>query len=308
MMNRATWHDAYDSQMSLWQWYRTTSGAGWMRHNYGINARPLSPQTRDLLARLYNAEAQKVLVADPYFVSSEMVDVIDAASESFAPEAILPTDFLTSHGFVWYERPFEIVDRFDEEFLLRGFSWCPILTGDVPDSMLTPDNASDQGMALTIYADHEASSIGFFPAHLTPWWYGMEFDGNEVDENDRPTGALWWWRIAQTTLRLMQQKIAVQHLERPGRATRRAGQRSGWDPEGEREILVVRLRRERGEAHEPSGEEAGYSHRFIVGGHWRNQWYPSGNVHRQIWISPYVKGPDDKPLVVKPSRAFTWDR
>jgi hypothetical protein len=276
-----------------------------LREGYRENARPLSSQTRTLIARLYEAEIPKVLVADPYFVSSEMTDVIEAASAGFQPEPLLPTDFITTHGFVWYERPFLIPDRFDEPFLLRGFSWCPILTGDVPSGELTDANATDRGMAVTIYADHGQPSIGFAPAHLTPWWYGMTFDGNEVDENEKPTGALWWWKIAQTTLRLMQQKIAHRQSERPDRPTRRNGQRCGFN---EREVLVVRLRRESGD-HEPGeGDGANYSHRFIVGGHWRNQWYPKGRVHRQIWISPYVKGPDDKPLVVKPKRAFTWDR
>jgi hypothetical protein len=54
--------------------------------------------------------------------------------------------------------------------------------------------------------------------------------------------------------------------------------------------------------------EANYSHRFIVSGHWRNQWYASGQVHRQIWISPYVKGPEDQPLVVRPRRVFSLVR
>ena len=43
-----------------------------------------------------------------------------------------------------------------------------------------------------------------------------------------------------------------------------------------------------------------YDHRFIVSGHWREQ--PCGPNHgerRRKWIAPYVKGPRDKPLVVK---------
>ena len=43
-----------------------------------------------------------------------------------------------------------------------------------------------------------------------------------------------------------------------------------------------------------------YDHRFIVSGHWREQ--PCGPNHgerRRQWIAPYVKGPRDKPLVLK---------
>jgi hypothetical protein len=35
----------------------------------------------------------------------------------------------------------------------------------------------------------------------------------------------------------------------------------------------------------------------VVRGHWRNQWYPSLNARRPLWIAPYLKGPDDAPLL-----------
>jgi len=41
---------------------------------------------------------------------------------------------------------------------------------------------------------------------------------------------------------------------------------------------------------------------------WHDQWYPSEQIHRQIWISPYVKGPEDKPLIVRPRRVYQWER
>lgn len=44
----------------------------------------------------------------------------------------------------------------------------------------------------------------------------------------------------------------------------------------------------------------GYSHRFIVRGFWRDQAYgPGHSLRRRQWIPPYVKGPADKPLIVK---------
>lgn len=39
-----------------------------------------------------------------------------------------------------------------------------------------------------------------------------------------------------------------------------------------------------------------YSVRWLVRGHHRAQWYPSSKSHRVIYIAPYVKGPEDKPL------------
>ena len=42
-----------------------------------------------------------------------------------------------------------------------------------------------------------------------------------------------------------------------------------------------------------------YSHRWQVSGHYRNQYYPSTGEYKRIMIKPYVKGPKDKPLIVK---------
>ncbi|KKF03805.1 hypothetical protein [Mycolicibacterium obuense] len=39
-----------------------------------------------------------------------------------------------------------------------------------------------------------------------------------------------------------------------------------------------------------------YSHRWVVRGHWRRQWYPSQNRHIPIWITEYIAGPQDMPI------------
>lgn len=51
--------------------------------------------------------------------------------------------------------------------------------------------------------------------------------------------------------------------------------------------------------HESHGdtEEGGHlTARHIVRGHWRNQWYPSRDVHKPLWIEAYIKGPEGTPL------------
>lgn len=37
-------------------------------------------------------------------------------------------------------------------------------------------------------------------------------------------------------------------------------------------------------------------HRWVVSGHWRNQWYPKRGLHRPKWIPGHVKGPEGAPL------------
>lgn len=45
-----------------------------------------------------------------------------------------------------------------------------------------------------------------------------------------------------------------------------------------------------------------WQRRWMVRGHWRLQPYgPQKSLRKPIWIDPYVKGPEDKPLDVRPT-------
>lgn len=47
------------------------------------------------------------------------------------------------------------------------------------------------------------------------------------------------------------------------------------------------------------GEPVLWSHRWVVDGHWRRQYYPSTNSHDWVYIDSYVKGPEEAPLMLK---------
>ena len=72
-------------------------------------------------------------------------------------------------------------------------------------------------------------------------------------------------------------------------------------------VRVIELRRPK-----HSGSDAGesgrtYAHRWITRGHWRQQWYPSREVHRPVWIAPHVKGPEDAPMIGG-EKVYAWKR
>lgn len=70
-------------------------------------------------------------------------------------------------------------------------------------------------------------------------------------------------------------------------------------------ITVITLRRPKAPAEEGAEpRETNWTHRWLVRGFWRNQWFPSISVHRRIWINPFVKGPGDLPLRISHHRAF----
>ncbi len=65
-------------------------------------------------------------------------------------------------------------------------------------------------------------------------------------------------------------------------------------------IVRAQLRRvHRSKGARPDETDIEWSHRWLVSGHWRNQWYSKNQTHRLKWIAAHVKGPDDMPLVVK---------
>lgn len=69
-------------------------------------------------------------------------------------------------------------------------------------------------------------------------------------------------------------------------------------------VNVIRLRAEQSSPPNSSSpavnagdpKSVGWKNRWIVRGHYRNQWFGRTKDHKTIWIPPYVKGPDDKPI------------
>lgn len=104
-------------------------------------------------------------------------------------------------------------------------------------------------------------------------------------------------RLLSTFWALASQKIVIETRERPysRQVLRQAERKNVVLPD----IRVIRLREPT--AHGAGVRESGveYSHRWIVGAHWRQQWYAKSQQHRPVLIEPYIKGPADKPLKVR---------
>jgi len=191
------------------------------------------------------------------------------------------------------------------------------------DAVSDLEQQDEWGMAITIYTslldDRDAfhdvhqqmrkhfDGVEIAPLHLTQVRFGDPFDdGDLYDENEEYTGADHWWKTIQTTLRLMQQRVVVQVDAEVPRATRRRWQRAGHAPP--KDMMLIRLRRASQRGPKEEGEDVRHlTHRHLRVGHWRNQFYPSLNRHRQIWISQTVVGDENLPLIVK-RRYWKWDR
>lgn len=94
-------------------------------------------------------------------------------------------------------------------------------------------------------------------------------------------------------LDFMRSTVIAQHAVAAGRGLRRDWKRkTGTDAPL---VRVVTLRRQHATADGAAGT-VDWSCRWIVSGHWRNQFLPASGGHRPTWIAPHVKGPDSAPL------------
>lgn len=92
--------------------------------------------------------------------------------------------------------------------------------------------------------------------------------------------------------RLCEQRIASTSDAEAGPVTRQQAERARVAAD----VRIVQLRRVDNSA---EGETVGgrWQHRWVVRMHKVRQWYPSLGRHKVIYRGPYVKGPEDKPLL-----------
>lgn len=123
-----------------------------------------------------------------------------------------------------------------------------------------------------------------------------------------------WYRESATRLArfwvsanlwLNQRILVSSEGETVGRNARKRALRLALDPT----VRVVHLRAaDQRHAVEATGEGHEYHCRWIVRGHWRNQFYPSQGLHMPKWIEPFVKGPAGAPLKQPAQTIFSVDR
>lgn len=99
-----------------------------------------------------------------------------------------------------------------------------------------------------------------------------------------------FWRLCQQTLAAREYVHPDRHL-----AKRMVKREFAKSP-----VTVITLRR-RAQRHE-EGRTVEWDHRWLRRGHWRQQWYGSGENRYQkaIYINPTICGPEDKPLLIRP--------
>lgn len=234
-----------------------------------------------------------------------MQDVCTHAATTIPDPPLVESEPIAPVGLLYFARPLELHDAGNKLVNIRAIGWA---VGYDPEESM--------GVELYHYSDRDGpDERGIEAKHLLPrlvflhvescmFGQPMLWDVDlAVRELNIPSSAVIASMKAQRNVlrsfwALAEQRIAVVADALPQRHVRRQLERAG-SPLATSTVRVVTLRRHEERAEPGQSSPVDWTHRWIVNGFWRNQWLPSRGEHRLQWISPYVKGPADKPLVVK---------
>jgi len=322
------WAEALDTQLDTWRWFREELGARELRgfaesfmekaidpEQHGLGPEELQAaihsanwKQASALGKAIEAIPRMLWQADPIYVDHEMMPLVDAAVGSWKAEPLIETDILIPTGFLLLPRPVYVTDIHQKSMSVRAFLWHPsVIINEVTEeetsgivlclfsNMDDPDDYQPDEEIIRYLRHMRTTKLAL--CHIVGWPYG--------ENTHQKGGANNGVEIVQCILRLMAQTIAVRSEAHAPRAIRKRIERANFPT---KRITVVTLRRPEGERDPDAHRDVAWTRRWIVDGHWRNQWHPSLGIHRQIWISPYVKGPTDLPLVVPKAHVYQFVR
>jgi hypothetical protein len=258
-------------------------------------------------AKLFTRERLSKLA--PYWVTRDTQTLIEFAAESISEYQLRLDDALTPSGLAVLDRILYVGD-----LPVRAFSW------DLTSVQLQ-SNPSRPAMFLVAWVDtaHDEARVegvleAGYRSRLFPTLAGVWFEDESMTDWSQLRSPSLEDRDAKLHIEvrqfmaafwlLAQQRVALTSGRKPARGLRRAAERAKLPSE----VVVVTLRRalkkepETGEVHEVE-----WSHRWLVTGHWRHIWSEKEQRINRIWISSYVKGPENKPLVLK-ERMYKFSR
>jgi hypothetical protein len=157
--------------------------------------------------------------------------------------------------------------------------------------------AQSKGVLVTVpFFVHDASAPDYedkLKAHPLAW---VPYFRMMTAELGKPPAAMWQEDYV-AMLNFMKLSVVEVMQYKALRPERRRAEKAGHKLP---DIRVVQLRKTyRSAAIDEHGEaqpEREFSCHFLVGAHWRNQWYPSSQTHKPKFVAPYIKGALDKPF------------
>lgn len=283
---------------------------------------------------LANDETQLIDLAQTVWVEADICTVIEGAVENMPNGILHETDLPMDHGLLVFSRPLNLDYQVNEMIVscpLRALAWTKVRKG-VGKADGTPPG---DGLYIWLYTDRtyprRSGRVSLanpdevfvdeafpgpelYPVDLTAWLFNDEWDDvrqRELSEQGMLAMRPQMVQVRKYLLALflyMKEQIVDTSWVRLPRASRRRAERARLELPEAGSIRVVHLRKVV-RPHQTQGNgdsHPQWSHRWWVRAHWR-QIKGADGKHRLIPVRAHVKGPDDKPLVVK-SEIYSVDR
>lgn len=247
--------------------------------------------------------------ADLNFVDVEFAELIGVAAPSMPVSTVSPSDVPSQDGLIYFASP--LLDQ----------------RSGVAGHWIVAWGVCDEGIEVWWYADKDTKMrqmvdnneipgplpsaemqqriLESFPPFVLSFAGLIRYGAESTDITSAAPGSMeWFLGYLLATWHLQRQRLTVERRVMPDRPARRRLDKAGDTTP--REVRVINLRGAdpalRGTA---GGRE--YRNRWMVRGHWRQQWYPSIQDNRPVWIAPYIKGPEGAP-VLGGEKVYAWNR
>lgn len=268
----------------------------------------------------YDEDVTHLRQAATYSFNGETMAAIRQGAESIPHESTLASVTLPRQaaGFFWFAEPFPVTSSSIVSDRTAALLWGWQEGGQLPEPSLRltafvqePDGRllpSTKWIWPVSKSFHDMLALNG-AAHQRLYGPGGKYEGMPnlvgLDDTMRCIAELSLFFLMSCVW--MKQRVVVSspgHIERHARKRLQREHKLTTPPE----VQVIALRAsERGPKKDGEATEGRKfdSWRWVVEGHPRLQACGPGRTdHKLIWISPYIKGPEDKPLKPKTQRVF----
>ncbi len=251
---------------------------------------------------------------DTFFVNSKFCRLVEHALQTTPEDLAFDISWLRgTSGWMWLEQP--ITNNAPETFPAQAVGWVPMAEGTkLYSGRVLGSNAvgfcffqdmkhygSDfQGFSYVSYFVVENGDI--MATHLNA---ALAAYPKSEDNSGCLTFHTRW---VYTAFYLMAQRLSMTVRHETDRATRRRAEHMKTPVTSFIKVITLRRMEEQRKLEQHAMQVIDWQWQWEVVGHWRNQFYPSTNEHKPVFIEAYIKGPDSKPLKPTSHKIFVARR
>jgi hypothetical protein len=236
---------------------------------------------------------------DLVYVEEDMCELAVQAGKSLEVFSLHPSDVTFPNALIYFEKQIHALGNMLSVAVSENFFTVGLFVGAEQGPIVARVIAEQAPNAISGDVAKQWLDMPGLPPLVPFMGMPMHF-GDRFD--DVPAMGVDLARPLMAALLLMSQPLASETRAVAPRAAARRVTRLGVSVP---DVRVISLRRTSGSS--VGGGSREWSHRWMVRGHWRQQWYPSIGQNRPIWVDPYLKGPEGAPLLGG-EKVYSWER